>query len=189
MSYNQSPPWPPPDGSHASLNPPSNARRAAEGVPFQREQVYFPSLWIPQGANIGTQLRRRPITIINQAAAVDVIQAIQFDIPTTVFCLTAGVIDTTGANLPVGLNPLDSFTCQFQHTNGDLYDTQPMLGGASLGTAERPALLGGPGWMQDRGTSVLLTVQPLRANLRIDICLWSIEMRGPANYSYPSTGR
>ena len=84
-----------------------------------------------------------------------------------------------------GLDPLDTFTIQFQHTNGDLYMTLPALGGTVLGAGSEPVLLGGPSWAQDRGTSILVTIQPLRANLRIDVCLWAIEARGPANYQWP----
>ena len=185
----QNPPWFPPPGSTASLNPPSNAQRAQQGTPWYREQVFYPTPWFPAGQNIGLQLRIRPLTILNQAAGANVLQTIQFDIPTSVYAITAAAVDTTGAALPVGLSSLDTFTVQFQHTNGDLYSTLPALGSPVCGDGGNFALLGGPGWSQDRGTSILVTAQPLRANLRIDIVLWGIEARGPANYSWPSTGR
>lgn len=181
----QNPPWFPPPGSTASLNPPSNAQRAQQGTRFYREQVYYPTPWFPAGQNIGLQLRIRPLSVVNQPANVDVLQTVQFDIPSTCYALSASAIDTTGAALPAGLDPLDTFTIQFQHTNGDLYMTLPALGGTVLGAGSEPVLLGGPSWAQDRGTSILVTIQPLRANLRIDVCLWAIEARGPANYQWP----
>ena len=186
---NQNPPWFPPAGSTASLNPPSNAQRAQQGIPWYREQVLYPTPWFPKGQNIGLQLRIRPLSVVNQAANVDVLQTIQFDIPTSVYAISAAAIDTTGAALPAGLDPLDTFSIQFQHTNGDLYMTLPALGSTVTSGGGEVTLLGGPAWAQDRGTSILVTVQPLRANLRIDIVLWGIEARGPANYSWPSTGR
>jgi len=181
----QQPPWPPPQGAHASLNPPSNAQRAQQGTPWYRDQVYYPTPWFPKGENIGLQLRRRPLTVLNGAINTASINVLQFDIPTTIYGLSAAAVDTGGAALPVGLDSLDSFTVQFRHTNGDNYDTAAMLGSASLGPAENLTLLGGTGWMQDRGSSVEITITPLRATMRIDVCLWGIEVRGPANYTWP----
>lgn len=186
MSYGA--PFPPPQGSHASLNPPSNAQRADQGMPWYREQVFWPTPWFPAGPNIGLQLRRRVTTFLNQAINVNIFRVLSFDIPTTVYGLTAGIRDSTGAALPVAVDPLDHFTVQFQHTNGDNYDTAAGLGGALLGRASEMALLGGPGWMQDRGTSVSINFVPLLANLQVDIALWGIEVRGPANYQWPSKG-
>lgn len=186
-------PWPPPPNAHAALAPPTQANRAREsmmpgggphGIHWARQQVLYPEPWIPfaEDNTIGTFPRFRPISVTGLAANASSVQTLNFDIPTTLYARVGGILDTSGAGLPANHNPLDFFTVQMVHTNGNQFDTAAALGGTLLGTAERPMLIGGPGWMMDRGSGLQITVVPLRNNLRIDIVLWGIEINGPANY-------
>jgi len=191
MSFGNNPyqnggaPWPPPAGAQATLNPPNLASHARNAPSWYQKQVYWPELWFPAGNSIGLQLRRRPISV-TVAANTATPTLVQFDTPTTIYALTAGVQETTGGAFPVGQDPLNLFTIEFIRTQGDRLDTAPALGGALLGTAARPALLGGPGWMFDRGGALQATITPLVNNLRIDVVLMGIEVRGPANFSWPT---
>ena len=50
---------------------------------------------------------------------------------------------------------------------------------------ENPGEIGAHGYNIDQGASVQLGITPLVDNLRIDITLVCLEMRGPRNFSSP----
>jgi hypothetical protein len=129
------------------------------------------------------QPRDRPIeAVINLAANNSQPRVIQFDIPTCVYALSASAVSTADATTYTGINPRDLFTLSFENTNGDRFTTAPALASTICGSGSDPRLIGGVGWLFDRGGSLLVTVTPLVDNLRIDVNLISIEIRGPANY-------
>lgn len=179
-------PYPPGyQNMRASLDPPTTQQRADNpDVQWVREQVYEPTPWRPLNPFIGEQFRRYTADVVlNETANTEVPRIIQIDIPATLYGLTGAAVDSTGAALPVGLDPLDTFLVRFEHNNGDRIDTQAALGSAMLGTAKFPALLGGPAWHFDRGSSINIGITPLRSNLRIYVVAWMMEYRGPANYN------
>ena len=181
------PEWPPTDYTNqgASLNPPSNQQRAQNPqVQWKRQYVAEPNPWIPVAPNIGTQMRRFVVNIVNAAVGVETFATIQIDIPGTVYGLTGAAVDTGGpppAALPVGYDPLDLFMIRFEHSSGDRLDTAATMASALLGKGDKPAYIGGPGWTFDRGSTMRIGVTPLRATLRIGIVAWMIETRGPTN--------
>lgn len=177
-------PWPPPPGSQASIDPPSTFKRSKQGLEWYQTQVYWPTPWIPLSENIGIQPRRRPIQdVLNGAANAVVNRTIQIDIPSAVYALTGSATPSDGSALPNNLHPLDTFLIQFTHNTGDRLDTQAALARSLIGTAERPAMIGGVGWNFDRGGTIQVDVTPLRANMRISVTCWVIEIRGPVNYT------
>jgi len=179
--------WPPPPGSMPSLNPPTLASQGqAAGDQWYRHQVYYPEPPFPMSKETALQPRLRPITsLVNVAINTSTPRTIQFDIPCAVYAVSAAAVKTDGQALPAGMDPLNTFTIQYEHTNGDRFSTAAGLGSTMVGDAKFPMLLGGVGWLFDRGSALLTTVVPLQANMRIDVVFWTIEIRGGRNYGVP----
>lgn len=161
----------------AALSPPSLGTFPG----FTTGQVYYPELFIPE--NAGVQPRDYVQELLNGVAAVEIVRPIQVDIPGTVYAMCGSAVDSTGAALPVGLDPLDTFLFRLEHNSGDRFTTAPTLGSTVLGRNGLPRLVGARGWMWDRGGTIRIGLTPLRANLRINIALWIIEFRGPQNFT------
>jgi hypothetical protein len=178
-------PWPPPPGARPSIQPPTFGSQGADANgQWYRRQVFFPEPPFPMSDTTAVQPRDRPVeSVINLAANNTQPRVIQFDIPTCVYALAASAIDTTDPTTYTGVDPRDLFVLGFENTNGDRFTTAPALASTIVGTAERPRLIGGVGWLFDRGGSLLVNITPLVDNLRIDVNLISIEIRGPANYT------
>ena len=182
-------PWPVNmHNAQAALEMPSTASRARDpGVQWIRYPVAEPSPWRPVNDNISEQFRRYVMDpIVNGAANTEVTRSIQIDIPATLYGLTGAAMSTTSTDFAQGTTGLDHFTIRFEHSNGDRIDTQAAIASAMLGsiaTGPGAALLGGPAWHFDRGSAVFAYITPLVANLRIDVVLWVMEYRGPANYN------
>lgn len=111
------------------------------------------------------------------------IRRVPFDIPVRLIAMNGTSVKTDGSALPVGWDPRDTFTIQAEYTQGDKLITNPVLGSTVLGTAQRPGELGGVGWTMNPGGTLLLTITPLVAGLRISIALACLEIRGPTNYN------
>jgi hypothetical protein len=77
----------------------------------------------------------------------------------------------------------DTFLFRLEYTQGDKLHISQRLGSTVVGTAQRPGELGGVGYTINPGATVILGITPLLANLRIDITLVCLEMRGPSNYT------
>jgi len=171
----------------ASLSPPDLTQYAQQNQ-WARHQVFYPELILPQGANIGIQMRRRTLTLANWVAGAPSIQQLQFDKPATVYALSAAAVSVSplgSSNAFAGLDARDFFTVQMERANGDRLDTGAIIASASFGDARFPALVGGPGWMFDRGGSMQVTITPLvtLATARLDVVFWTMEISGPANFT------
>tara|TARA_R110000824_G_scaffold105425_5_gene249542 strand:- start:2950 stop:3249 length:300 start_codon:yes stop_codon:yes gene_type:complete len=96
--------------------------------------------------------------------------------------MTAAATNTAVPTFGVVGNGLDTFTINLEHTNGDRLTTQPVIGSTVMGTAQQPALVGGNGWVFDRGSGLVIQLVPLvNATQRIDVAFYAIEERGPRN--------
>ena len=71
----------------------------------------------------------------------------------------------------------------FEFFRNNLLDIDGGMGGALLGTAQRPAYLGGRGWQFDNGNPLTIIVTPAAANLLIDVSVMFVEFLGPQNYN------
>lgn len=166
----------------ASLNPPSRAEMGGRGQnlpPFMRTNVYPPQLLLSTNSQVAAQTRFYTTGILNQAVNVQAVANIQFDIPAIIYGMSAAVQDTGAPGIgTVGLN---GFTVSLEHSNGDRITTNQALGGCIFGTASEPQLIGGNGIVFDRGSTLVINVTPLLANLRIDFNFFAIEQRGPRN--------
>ncbi|MAH45647.1 hypothetical protein CMI37_07445 [Candidatus Pacearchaeota archaeon] len=170
----------------ASLDPPHRAQMGGRGPnlpPFMRTNIWPPQLLLSTNSQVGHQTRVYTTGILNQAQNVQAQVVIQFDIPCIIFSMTAACSNTAapGFGVPNG-SGLETFTCSLEHTNGDRLTTQPALGSCIFGTATEPALVGGNGWVFDRGSGLVIQVTPLvNANQRIDFAFMAVEERGPRN--------
>jgi hypothetical protein len=177
-------PWPPNyENAQASLNPPTYEGFARDVPQWYREPVYEPRIFFPNSEHIAKQARIRSVSISNQPANTEVSQFINIDVPAVNYAISAAAIDTAGAALPAGLDPLDTFLVRFAHNSGDRLTPISQLGSCVCGSGAFPFLIGGAGWIFDRGGSLEVGITPLRANLRIDVTCWFIEILGPLNYS------
>jgi hypothetical protein len=150
--------------------------------PFMRVPIWPPQVLLSTNRAVGHQTRDYGAGILNIAANLPTNQSIQFDIPVIIFAMTASVTTTDNSALAVGKDPLSLFTLLLQHSNGEqLTAGGARLGGAIVGTAQRPRLVGGNGYVFNQGSSLIMTITPLIANLRIDIVCQCIEERGPTN--------
>jgi hypothetical protein len=197
-----------PKDYRASLSPPTlgqmaqaaanaqaaqQAQAAAQGAPmhphmtgaptWQREQVYYPTPLLPEAPNLAKTPRDIVLRFTNQAVGQEIFLPLQVDIPGVIYAVSGGAYTTDDSNLPVGRDPLDTFLVRIERNNGDRLQTQAGLGSAVVGPARFPRLLGGPGYVFQRGASLRVAVTPLIANLDITICCWIMEIRGPTNIS------
>jgi len=170
-----------PVGLLATVSPPDNATRHYNNIPFRETDVVKPKPWMAVDPNIGYLLNDRIVSLNNPAINVENITRLGFDVPSSVYALVATAIDTTGAGFPVGQDARDFFQIQFELSNGQRWQTLPALGSTVTGPAQFPRLLGRPAWQLNNGAVLLARITPLRANLRIDVNLWTIEQPGPTN--------
>lgn len=175
-------------GMMASLTPPTNRQRVWQGVKFEQMSVYEPQPWIPlseDGLPIGLVCRDRTVTYSLPTVNQETPSRLGFSTPAACYAITATSLLTDGAgnlvSLAVGVDPRDVFRIQIKYAQGDLWQSEPAIARNICGTAEFPRLVGKPSWMLDGGTSIIVTVTPLIANLIIDVTLWTIEQPGPTN--------
>lgn len=166
----------------ASLNPPTRAEMGGRGQnlpPFMRTNIYPPQVLLSTNSQVAAQTRLYTTGILNQTANVQAVASIQFDIPAIVYAMTAATTNTAAPGIVT--NGLDGFTVSLEHSNGDRITTNQALGSCIFGTAAEPSLIGGNGLVFDRGSTLVINVTPLSANLRVDFNFFAIEQRGPRN--------
>ncbi|MDP3772640.1 MAG: hypothetical protein Q8Q85_00050 [Gemmatimonadales bacterium] len=156
-------------------------------IPWVRYPFYPTAPFYSTDPNVGYQTRFYSGGIIGTDADyvvnTEAIRTVQFDIPCRLIGFTGAVMDTAGAGFPVGHDRRDFVLFRLEYTNGDRLHTAARLGSEVLGSMERPGEIGGTGWTIDQGASVVLGITPLRTNLRCDITLICLEMRGARNFS------
>lgn len=181
-------PPPPPPGASAMVVQPDIPDMAGRdpNMPSWYRMPFFPTApFYSTNPKVGYQPRFYSGGIINQAAGAEVIVTVQFDLPCRLIAINGSAVDTTGAALPVGLDPRDTFLFRLEYTTGDRLHITQRLGSTVVGTAQRPGEVGATGYTINQGASVTLGITPLRANLRVDITLHTLEMRGARNFDIP----
>ena len=170
----------------ATLNPPGRAELGgppgAALPPFMRTPIWPPQVLLSTNRQVAHAHRDYCTEVLNAAINVETVTSIKFDIPVLVYAMQASVQNTGALNTAIGGNgDLNTFLCSIEHANGDRLVTQAVLGGCLFGTGERPRLVGGNGFVFDRGSTMIFNITPLAANMRISIDVWCIEERGPRN--------
>jgi hypothetical protein len=159
---------------------------ADEQNPWYREPVLEPRIFFPNDPTVARQVRYRAVTISNQTANTEVSQFVNFDIPSVVYAFSGSARKTDESALPVGLSPRDMFLVRFQHSSAnDRLTPVAMIGSCVVGTAESPMLVGAAGYVFNRGGTLEIAITPLVASLRVDICVWVVEIRSQTNYVAP----
>ena len=83
---------------------------------------------------------------------------------------------------------LIGFLFRIEYTTGDRLMTGARLGSTVCGEMSNPGEIGGTGYTIDQGGSLILGITPLAnlaglaANVRIDISLTCLEIRGQRNF-------
>ena len=155
---------------------------------FIRAPFYPTAPFYSTNPNVGYQTRFYSAGLLSTdtdyAVNSESIRRAQFDIPCRLIAINASAFNTAQGNaLPVGVSAQDTFLFRLEYTQGDKLHISQRLGSTVCGSAQRPGELGGVGFTINPGATVILGITPLLANLRIDITLVCLEMRGPSNYT------
>ena len=152
---------------------------------------FFPtSPYYSTNPTVGTQTRYYGATLLNSASDYvvnsEAIRTVQFDIPVRLIAINAGGVYYDAANniqsLPEGYSLNDLFLFRLEYTTGDKLHTGARIASSCVGDAQNPGEIGGVGFTIDQGASVVLGITPLISNLRIDITLHCLEVRGQRNF-------
>jgi len=169
------------------MHPPNRVSQFLEAIAsngsYDLYDLSRPLPKIPQAQSLGLNVNDRVLTFTGIAAGTATPLNLGFDTPSYGFAINCGIRPTAAlANIPAsGFNVFDLFRIQFQRTNAYRFQTNPVLGGALLGTGQRPGFLQGPCWEFTQGSTLVVTVTPQVANLDIDIMLRTLEVIGPTN--------
>lgn len=150
---------------------------------FVRAPFYPTAPFYSTNETVGYQTRFYSTGITNGTANTEVINRIQFDLPCRLIAINASVQTTDGNIARIINNPLDLFLISLSYTTGDQILVGTRLASTICGSGSEPAEMGGTGYAINTGASVSIGMTPLFANLRIDVVLVCLEMRGSTNYS------
>lgn len=162
--------------------------------PFVRSPYYPTAPFYSTDPNVGYQTRfystgieyNTDYTVANS----EIVRRVQFDLPCRLIAVNGAAIPLTvsgGDDINLtdmsGLDPRDFFLFRMEYTTGDQITVSPRLGSNVLGTNEgNQGELGGVGYTINAGGSLVIGITPLFRNLRIDITLVCLEMRGASNF-------
>ena len=177
----------------ALLAMPSAGQLGGAGpVPFVRYPFFPTAPFYSTNPNVGYQTRFYSAGVLytdaDYTVGSEMIRTIQFDIPCRLVAFNGSAIYYFGnpvaiASLPIGVKPNDTYLFRAEYTTGDKLHISSRLGSTVVGSDENPGEIGGAGYTIDAGASFVLGITPLMPNLRIDITLVCLEMRGPRNFS------
>lgn len=163
--------------------------------PFIRAPYYPTAPYYSTDPNVGYQTRFYSTGIVYNTdytvANTEVIRRVQFDIPCRLVAVNGAAVPLTtagGDDLDLtdvaGIDVRDLFLFRMEYTTGDQLTTAARLGSNVLGTNEgNQGEIGGVGYTINAGGSLVIGLTPLFRNLRIDITLVCLEMRGPSNFT------
>jgi hypothetical protein len=177
----------------ALLAMPSAGQLGGPGpVPFVRYPFFPTAPFYSTNPNVGYQTRFYSTGVLytdaDYTVGSEMIRTIQFDIPCRLVAFNGSALYYFGnpvavAGLPLGVKPNDTYLFRAEYTTGDKLHISSRLGSTVVGSDENPGEIGGTGYTIDAGASFVIGVTPLLPNLRIDITLVCLEMRGPRNFS------
>lgn len=161
-------------------------------VPFVRYPFFPTAPFYSTNPNTGYQTRFYSTGVLYTDAdyqiGAELTRIVQFDIPCRLIAFNGSAIYYFGspavpAALPLGVKPNDTYLFRMQYSTGDKLHIASRLGSTVVGSDENPGEIGGVGGTIDQGSSVQVCITPLMANLRIDVTLVCLEMRGPRNFT------
>ena len=178
-------------GPQAKIGLPSIQDMGGSGaVPWIRFPYYPTAPYYSTDPRVGSQTRFYGATLTYTDADFTVnteaLRTVQFDLPCRLIGFSGSSIVYDGANAVTGyvngMDPRDQFLFRMEYTTGDRLMTGARLGSTVVGTMENPGEIGGTGYTIDQGAAVILGITPLVANIRIDITMVCLEIRGSSNY-------
>jgi hypothetical protein len=161
-------------------------------VPFVRYPFYPTAPFYSTNPNVGYQTRFYSCGVLysdpDYRVGSGLPRPVQFDIPVRIVGFNASAVYYFGnpmtiAALPFGVKPNDTYLLRAEYTTGDKLHISSRLGSTVTGSCENPGEIGGTGYSIDAGASFMIEITPLMPNLRIDVTLVCLEMRGPRNFS------
>ena len=176
----------------ANISMPTSAQLGGSGeVPFVRFPFFPTAPWYSTNPAVGYQVRYYGATLLSTdtdyAVNSEANRFVQFDIPCRLVAINGAAINTTAPGAAVGslstINMNLSYLFRMEYTTGDKLHTGSRLASTCIGNAENPGEIGGVGFTVDQGSSIQLIITPLIANLRIDITLHCLEIRGQRNFN------
>ena len=155
--------------------------------PFVRAPFYPTAPFYSTNPNVGYQTRFYSTGLtagvdVDFAVGAESLRRIQFDLPVRIIAMNGSACTTGAVGTLTGVNPRDLFLFRMEYTTGDQITTNARLASTVLGTASRPAEFGGTGYTCNTGSSIVIGITPLFNNLRIDITLVCMEMRGGSSF-------
>ena len=155
--------------------------------PFVRAPYYPTAPFYSTNPNVGYQTRfySAGLTSTDSDFTVnsEAIRRIQFDLPCRLIAINASVQTTEGTINRIQGDPRDLFLISLQYTTGDQILIGTRIASTICGSADSNfGELGGTGYSIQTGASVSVGITPLFSDLRIDIVLVCLEMRGSTNY-------
>lgn len=182
-----------PDYRQAVIAMPSAEQMAGpQPVPFVRYPFFPTAPFYSTNPNVGYQTRFYSQGIMytdpDYQVGAEMIRTVQFDIPCRLVAFNGSALYYFGtpavpAALPLGVKPNDTYLFRVEYTTGDKLHISSRLGSTVVGSDENPGEIGGVGYNIDQGASVIIGFTPLMANLRVDVTLVCLEMRGPRNFT------
>jgi hypothetical protein len=160
------------------------------GTPAWYRAPFYPTApFYSTNPRIGYQTRFYSTELINTdtdyTIGTEAIRTVQFDIPARLIAFSGAAFSTAAGNaLPVGVGPRDCWMFRAEYTQGDRLHIAARIASTVVGTGQRPAEIGGTGWTINTGAGFILGITPLLPNLRINVTLVCLEMRGPSNYTH-----
>lgn len=177
----------------ALISMPSAGQLGGAGaVPFVRYPFFPTAPFYSTNPNVGYQTRFYSVGLLytdpDYVVGSESLRVAQFDIPCRLIAFNGSAVTYFGspaviASLPIGVKPNDTYLFRAEYTTGDKLHISARLGSTVVGSDENPGEIGGTGYTIDQGASLSIGITPLMANLRIDITLVCLEMRGPRNFS------
>lgn len=192
--YNQNGGFAAPDNTQARLDMPTMSELGGRNaIPWVRFPFYPTAPFTSTNPNVGTQTRFYGATLLSTDADYTIgsesIRTVQFDIPCRLIAFTGACVNTTvtgGAGTFANYNGNNNYLFRMEYTTGDKLMTASRVASTVVGSAERPAEIGGTGYTIDQGASVVLGITPLACltglTVRIDITLVCLEIRGNRNF-------
>jgi len=182
------------EGSRSALiQMPSAGQLGGAGqVPFVRYPFFPTAPFYSTNPNVGYQTRYYSVGVLytdaDYTVGSEMLRVAQFDIPCRLVAFNGSAVSYFGSPavisaLPLGVKPNDTYLFRAEYTTGDKLHISARLGSTVVGSDENPGEIGGTGYTIDQGASLSIAITPLMANLRIDITLVCLEMRGPRNFS------
>lgn len=161
------------------------------GVPAWVPKPFYPTHpFQSTNPTTGHQTRYYGATLVSTdadyAAGTETARNVVFDIPCRIIAINGWAFNTSadeGNALPLGVDGLSCWLFRAEYSQGDRLNVRAGIAKTCVGTGERPGQIGGYGWTVRNGTVLRLGLTPLLANLRIDVTVVCLELRGNTNHT------